>query len=212
MCGYDLNYSSAPANNSYYLTIDPSVTVANKNSLTDFQIIAQDWRGLTTVSDILQVSVTAIPPSVDPTGEFISVELSGEPLSTISPNTIGLDEFDNNISQESITLISVTAPAGFPSVDPSDRIDSLADQTYTLTYQIEDSRGEVTNFQRSLKIFATAPSFVDLTGAKGNGIPFESNASWLSTGSLLEFTDPLNEIEDGSEAKTLVISTIILLL
>ena len=63
-----------------------------------------------------------------------------------------------------------------------------------MTYRIEDSRGEVTNFQRSLKVFATAPSFVDSTGAKGNGIPFESNATWLSTGSLLEFTDPLNEI------------------
>lgn len=212
--GEQLSYSATPRNNSFYLTdlsghaLDPNVVIQDiekRNSDTDFQIIAQDWRGLTTNGNQLKLKVRVqTPTEVDPIGEFLTAELSGERLTSIDPNINATDEFNNTISEDSIALIAVVGEDG-SAVDPLSSIDSLSDQNYTLTYQINDSRDINSSVDRTLQIYVTAPGFEE---DEISYQPFQSNPpnGWLSSypSPAVEYTDPLNELEDwisGQKAK-----------
>lgn len=187
--GQQLSYSASAKSNSFYLSIDPTSYIFTNNSNTDFQIIAKDWRGLSTVSNPQTLSVRAQLPEV--TGENLYVELSDQPLSSIPHNISGVDEFGNEINSSSITLLNARDSSG-SEFGSNTLIYSLPKQIYTLIYLVEDTRGIATEVTRSLTISATAPSFEE------NGKPFESNATWLSgySSPTLEYTDPLDEFEN----------------
>jgi len=184
--GQQLSYSASAKDDSFYLSLDPTSYISTNNSNTDFQIIAKDWRGLTTVSSTQTLSIRAQLPEV--TGENLYVELSDQPLSSIPHNISGVDEFGNEINSSSITLLNARDSSG-SVFGPDTLIYSLPKQIYTLTYLVEDTRDIATEVTRTLTISANAPSFED------DGKPFESNATWLtgSSSPTLEYTDPLDE-------------------
>ena len=150
----------------------------------EFKIIAKDWRGIETESDTLKLNVTALPPAFEIKSGNLFVELSDQPISSIEHNITGTDEFNQTIDQASIFLASVD----HPSFVPDSRIDSLADEDYLLKYNVRDTRGEITEVNRTLRVYVTSPVF--------NGVTFESNASWISEQSTLEYLDPENELVD----------------
>jgi len=187
--GQQLSYSASAKDDSFYLSLDPTSYISTNNSNTDFQIIAKDWRGLTTVSSTQTLSIRAQLPEV--TGENLYVELSDQPLSSIPHNISGVDEFGNEINSSSITLLNARDSSG-SVFGPDTLIYSLSDQVYTLNYLVQDSRGISREVPRSLTISANAPNFED------DGKPFESNATWLTNYNTptLEYTDPLNEFQN----------------
>ena len=150
----------------------------------EFKIIAKDWRGVETESDTLKLNVTALPPAFEIKSGNLFVELSDQPISSIEHNITGTDEFNQTIDQASIFLASVD----HPSFAPDSRIDSLANEDYLLKYNVRDTRGEITEVNRTLRVYVTSPVF--------NGVSFEYNASWISEQSTLEYLVPENELDD----------------
>ena len=179
-----LLYNSSNSQNSFfYLTMSPSNQLDIKGT-KEFKIIAKDWRGVETESDTLKLNVTALPPAFEIKSGNLFVELSDQPISSIEHNITGTDEFNQTIDQASIFLASVD----HPSFAPDSRIDSLANEDYLLKYNVRDTRGEITEVNRTLRVYVTSPVF--------NGVTFESNASWISEQSTLEYLDPENELDD----------------
>ena len=185
--GTPLQYDSSGSEAGYFL--DPLPSVDNLGT-TEFRIVARDWRGITSMSNLLTVDITALSPDFNITSENLYIELSDKPINSIDhnitakdefENPIALDESGNPISDSTITLISVT-----PSVDPGARIDSLEDQNYTLTYRVEDNRSIYTEVNRTLRVFVTSPVF--------SPVSFKSDADWIDANSTLEYKDPEDEI------------------
>ncbi len=173
--------SSSFAVNTFYLSPQPNLS---QKSTQAFKIVAVDWRGLISESATLQVEVFAQPPTVPADGDYLLVELSASPLSSIDSGIEGTDEFGN--AELTIALASALDASG-ASVDVGSPIYSLKDEDYLLTFDVADSRGESTSVQRTFRVAVTPPSLqVD---------PFQSAfVSVKDNDSELEFTDVDDEL------------------
>lgn len=148
-------------------------------------LVATDWRGLTSRLSGITISVVADDPIISGDLSFHS-ELSDEIISELTPPISAIDEFGRLV--DNIVLFNVVNKSNNLSIDVGSQVDELKQgEIYEFIYLIEDSREVNTTKTLDFHVKVTSPTLES----------FDFNSSFITAiqSGVLEYGDPNQELE-----------------